>query len=65
VKSLKPLSGLHSLENLFVNNTDVRSISPVEDIATLKQLKIYNTKVRARDVEKLQQKRMDLNIIYY
>ncbi len=65
VKSLKPLSGLHSLENLFVNNTDVRSISPVEDIAMLKQLKIYNTKVRARDVEKLQQKRMDLNIIYY
>ena len=65
VKSLKSLSGLHSLENLFVNNTDVRSISPVEDIATLKQLKIYNTKVRARDVEKLQQKRMDLNIIYY
>ena len=65
VKLLKPLSGLHSLENLFVNNTDVRSISPVEDIATLKQLKIYNTKVRARDVEKLQQKRMDLNIIYY
>ena len=65
VKSLKPLSGLHNLENLFINNTDVRSISPVEDIASLKQLKIYNTKVRARDVEKLQQKRMDLNIVYY
>ena len=65
VKSLKPLSGLQKLENLFVNNTSVRSISPVENIATLKQLKVYNTKVRARDVEKLQQKRLDLNIIYY
>ena len=65
VKSLKPLSGLQKLENLFVNNTNVKSLSPVEDIASLKQLKVYNTKVKAREVEKLQQKRLDLNIIYY
>ena len=65
VKSLKPLSGLMKLENLFVNNTNVRSISPVENIPTLKQLRVYNTKVKRRDVEKLQQKRLDLNIIYY
>ena len=65
VKSLKPLSGLLKLENLFVNNTNVRSISPVENIPSLRQLKVYNTRVRARDVEKLQQKRLDLNIIYY
>ena len=65
MKSLKPLSGLLKLENLFVNNTNVRSISPVENIPSLKQLKIYNTRVRKRDVEKLQQKRLDLNIIYY
>ena len=65
VKSLKPLSGLMKLENLFVNNTNVRSISPVENIPTLKQLRVYNTKVKKRDVEKLQQKRLDLNIIYY
>ena len=65
VKSLKPLSGLQKLENLFVNNTNVRSISPVENIPSLKQLKVYNTKVKARDIEKLQQKRLDLNIIYY
>ena len=65
VKSLKPLAGLQRLENLFVNNTDVRSLSPVEDMPSLKQLKIYNTRVRKRDVEKLQQKRLDLNIIYY
>ena len=65
IKSLKALSGLQKLENLFVNNTAVRSIAPVENIATLKQLKVYNTKVRARDVEKLQEKRLDLNIIYY
>ena len=65
VKSLKPLSGLMNLENLFVNNTNVRSISPVENIPALKQLKIYNTKVKKRAVEQLQQKRLDLNIIYY
>ncbi len=65
VKSLKPLSGLQKLENLFINNTNVRSISPVENIPTLKQLKVYNTKVKKRAVESLQQKRLDLNIIYY
>ena len=65
VKSLKPLSGLQKLENLFVNNTSVRSISPVENIPTLKQLKVYNTKVKKRAVESVQQKRLDLNIIYY
>ena len=65
VKSLKPLSGLLKLENLFVNNTDVRSISPVENMPSLKQLKVYNTKVKKRDIEKLQEKRLDLNIIYY
>ena len=65
VKSLKPLSGLQKLENLFVNNTSVRSISPVENIPTLKQLKVYNTKVKKRAVEQLQEKRLDLNIIYY
>lgn len=65
VKSLKSLSGLQKLENLFVNNTSVRSLSPLENIVTLKQLKVYNTKVRAREVEKLQEKRLDLNIIYY
>ena len=65
VKSLKPLSGLEKLENLFVNNTNVKSLSPIENIPSLKQLKVYNTKVKARAVEKLQQKRLDLNIIYY
>lgn len=65
LKSLKPLSGLQKLENLYVNNTNVKSLSPIENISTLKQLKVYNTKVRSRDIEKLQQKRLDLNIMYY
>ena len=65
VKSLKPLSNVQKLENLFVNNTNVRSISPVENIPSLKQLKIYNTKVTKRAVDQLQEKRLDLNIIYY
>jgi Leucine-rich repeat (LRR) protein len=50
---------------LFVNNTNVRSISPVENMPSLKQLKIYNTKVKKRAVDQLQEKRLDLNIIYY
>ena len=65
IKSLKPLSNLQKLENLFVNNTNVRSISPVENMPSLKQLKIYNTKVKKRSVDQLQEKRLDLNIIYY
>ncbi len=65
VKSLKPLSNLQKLENLFVNNTNVRSISAVENIPSLKQLKVYNTKVKKRAVDQLQEKRLDLNIIYY
>ena len=65
IKSLKPLSGLQKLENLFVNNTNVRSISPVENMPSLKQLKVYNTKVKKHAVEQLQEKRLDLNIIYY
>ena len=65
VRSLKPLSNLLQLECLFVNNTSVKSLSPIEDIASLKQLKVYNTKVSKRTIEKLQQKRLDLNIVYY
>ncbi len=65
VKSLKPLSGLLKLENLYVNNTNVKSLSPIENISTLKQLKVYNTKVKSRAIDQLQQKRLDLNIMYY
>lgn len=65
VSSLKPLSKLTELEELMVNNTRVRNISPIEDIPSLKLLKIYNTRVRSRTVTKLQQKRFDLNIVYY
>lgn len=65
LKSLKPLSGLPQLENLFINNTNVKSLSPIEDIVTLKQLKVYNTKVKSKTITKLQEKRLDLNIVYY
>ena len=65
VRSLKPLSRLNELEELSVNNTSVRSISPIEDIASLRLLKIYNTRVRRRTVNALQQRRFNLNIIYY
>ena len=65
VKSLKPLSKMTELEELMVNNTAVKKISPIEDIPSLKLLKIYNTKVKSKTVNKLQQKRFDLNIVYY
>lgn len=65
LKSLKPLTGLPQLENLFINNTSVKSLSPIEDITTLKQLKVYNTRVKSKTIEKLQEKRLDLNIVYY
>ena len=65
IKSLKPLSKMMQLEELLVNNTNVKSISPIEDIPTLKLLKIYNTKVKSKAVKALQQKRFDLNIVYY
>jgi hypothetical protein len=65
IKSLKPLSRMNRLEELLVNNTGIKSISPIENIATLKLLKIYNTKVKSKAVNALQQKRFDLNIVYY
>lgn len=65
IKSLKPLSRMNCLEELLVNNTGIKSISPIESIPTLKLLKIYNTKVKSKSVNALQQKRFDLNIVYY
>ncbi len=65
LKSLKPLSGLPQLENLFINNTNVKSLSPIEELASLKQLKVYNTKVKSKTIAKLQEKRLDMNIVYY
>jgi Leucine-rich repeat (LRR) protein len=65
VKSLKPLAKLNELEELLVNNTNVKNISPIENLPSLKLLKIYNTKVKNKAVNALQQKRFDLNIVYY
>ena len=65
IKSIKPLAKMMELEELLINNTDVKSISPIENIPTLKTLKIYNTKVKSKSVNALQQKRFDMNIVYY
>jgi Leucine Rich Repeat. len=65
IKSLKPLANLTKLENLSIYNTNVKNISPIENITTLKSLKVYNTKVRSKSIEELQQKRFDINIVYY
>ena len=65
VKSLKPLAKMMELEELLINNTSVKNISPIENLPSLKLLKIYNTKVKNKTVTALQQKRFDLNIVYY
>ena len=65
IKSLKPLAKMMQLEELLINNTDVKSISPIENLPSLKLLKIYNTRVKNKAVNALQQKRFDLNIVYY
>ncbi len=65
IKSLKPLQDLINLENLFINNTSVKNLSPIENLSKLKTLKVYNTKVSNKKIESLQQKRLDMNIIYY
>jgi Leucine-rich repeat (LRR) protein len=65
IKSLKPLQNLINLENLFINNTSVKNLSPIEDLSKLKTLKVYNTKVSTKKIDSLQEKRLDMNIIYY
>ncbi len=65
IRSLKPLSNLQELEELLINNTSVKHLSPIEDIASLKVLKVYNTRVRNKTIQKLQEKRIDVNIVYY
>ena len=65
IKSVKPLAKMMELEELMINNTSVKSISPIENLPSLKLLKIYNTKVKNKTVTALQQKRFDLNIVYY
>ena len=53
------------LEELLINNTSIKTISPIENLPALKLLKIYNTKVKNKTVTTLQQKRFDLNIVFY
>ena len=65
IKALKPLQNLVNLENLYINNTDVRNLSPIENLPKLKNLKAYNTKLNNKKISQLQEKRLDMNIIYY
>ena len=65
IKALKPLQNLVNLENLYINNTDIRNLSPIESLPKLKNLKAYNTKLTNKKIAQLQEKRLDLNIIYY
>ena len=66
VKSLKPLVQPAKTWRTSSSTTPMCAAShPWRTSLSLKQLKVYNTKVKKRAVESLQQKRLDLNIIYY
>ena len=65
IKSLKPLQNLLNLENLAINNTNVKNLSPIENLPKLKNLKVYNTKLSNKKITQLQEKRLDMNIIFY
>ena len=65
IKSLKPLQNLLNLENLAINNTNVRNLSPIENLPKLKNLKVYNTKLNNKKITQLQEKRLDMNIVFY
>ncbi len=65
IKSLKPLSGMNRLEELSIFNTRVKKLSPADQLPALKHLKCYNTRISSKDIERLQQQRPDLNVLYY
>lgn len=65
IKSLKPLAAMNKLEELSIFNTRVKKLSPADELPALKHLKCYNTRIRSKDIEKLQQQRPGLNILYY
>ena len=65
IKSLKPLQNLLNLENLAINNTNIKNLSPIENLPKLKNLKAYNTKLSNKKITQLQEKRLDMNIIFY
>ena len=65
IKSLKPLTGMNKLEELSIFNTRVKKLSPADQLPALKHLKCYNTRISSKDIEKLQQQRPELNILYY
>ena len=65
IKSLKPLQNLINLENLAINNTNIKNLSSIESLPKLKNLKVYNTKLSNKKIASLQEKRLDMNIIFY
>lgn len=65
VKNLKPLSNCIALEDISIINTQVKKLSPIENIQSLKHIKAYKSKVSQKNIDKLKQKRSELNILYY
>ena len=65
IKSIKMLAVCTQLEDLNIANSNVKSLSPVDKIGTLRYIKAFNSRVKAKEIEALQKKRPEINIVYH
>ncbi len=65
ISKLNALEKHNALENLLIMNTDVKKLAPVEALPSLRYIKAFNTRIKTKDIEKLKEKRPDLNIQHY
>jgi len=65
IKKIDELELLSDLEELSIYNTRVKSLDPLEELTKLKLLKCYNTKLKERKVEKFQEERPGVEIVFY
>nr|MEE4256958.1 leucine-rich repeat domain-containing protein [Bacteroidales bacterium] len=65
IKKIDELAFLGNLEELSIYNTRVKSLDPLEGLTKLKLLKCYNTNLKEKKVEKFQEKKPGVEIVFY
>lgn len=65
VKKLDDISGLSNLRQLIFYNTRVKSLDPLENLPKLELIKCYNTRIKERKVEKYNEIRPDVEVVFY
>jgi len=65
VKDLRPLEGLLNLTELDVSNTEVRNLNDLQGLVRLKQVKCFNTRISEGKIRKFQERRPEVEIIFY